>query len=249
MEQASIFKSNKSQAVRLPKPVALPESVKKVDVIVLGRARLLVPAGEAWDAWFDDPAAADPEGVLGAVTRASEIPDLPGTVRHVQVIHDDDPINKFAYDAVIREPWWMGPPAQRPPLVPKETVFRPILTFALNLVDLKNGMQSKPGEFVRRGHDYRIELCDAIRYTFDLSATEEQVERIEQVLRDREREWAARRMVAKRFASARSSVLEQLGHWGIDPEHAGFDQASMAKLAKGDISGLLSRFGTSGAPG
>ena len=31
MEQASVFKSNKSQAVRLPKPVALPESVKKVD--------------------------------------------------------------------------------------------------------------------------------------------------------------------------------------------------------------------------
>lgn len=59
MEQASIFKSNKSQAVRLPKPVALPESVKKVDVIVLGRARLLVPAGEAWDAWFDDAGVSD----------------------------------------------------------------------------------------------------------------------------------------------------------------------------------------------
>ena len=53
MEQASVFRSNKSQAVRLPKPVALPESVKKVDVIVLGRARLLVPAGETWGTWFD----------------------------------------------------------------------------------------------------------------------------------------------------------------------------------------------------
>ncbi len=55
MEQASVFKSNKSQAVRLPKPVALPESVTKVDVIPLGRARLIVPAGEAWDSWFDGP--------------------------------------------------------------------------------------------------------------------------------------------------------------------------------------------------
>jgi len=53
MERASVFKSNKSQAVRLPKPVSLPETVKQVDIIPLGRARLIVPAGEAWDSWFD----------------------------------------------------------------------------------------------------------------------------------------------------------------------------------------------------
>ena len=53
MEQASVFKSNKSQAVRLPKPVALPETVTKVDIIPLGRARLIVPAGEGWQTWFD----------------------------------------------------------------------------------------------------------------------------------------------------------------------------------------------------
>jgi antitoxin VapB len=53
MERARVFKSNKSQAVRLPKAVALPDSVTLVDVIALGRARLLVPAGEAWDSWFE----------------------------------------------------------------------------------------------------------------------------------------------------------------------------------------------------
>ncbi len=53
MERASVFKSNKSQAVRLPKSVSLPETVKQVDIISLGRARLIVPAGEAWDSWFD----------------------------------------------------------------------------------------------------------------------------------------------------------------------------------------------------
>jgi len=53
MEQASVFKSNKSQAVRLPKPVALPDSVKRVDIIPLGCARLIAPAGTAWDSWFD----------------------------------------------------------------------------------------------------------------------------------------------------------------------------------------------------
>ena len=53
MEQATVFKTNKSQAVRLPKPVALPDDVKRVDIIPLGRGRLIVPAGEAWDSWFD----------------------------------------------------------------------------------------------------------------------------------------------------------------------------------------------------
>ena len=53
MNQGSVFKSNRSQAVRLPKSVAFPEDVKRVDVIVLGSARLLAPAGEAWTTWFD----------------------------------------------------------------------------------------------------------------------------------------------------------------------------------------------------
>ena len=39
--------------VRLPKSVAFPDDVRKVDVIVLGNARLLAPAGEAWATWFD----------------------------------------------------------------------------------------------------------------------------------------------------------------------------------------------------
>jgi uncharacterized membrane protein len=200
-----------------------------------------------WDRWFSNSAAVDPAGILGMVDRADRIPALPRTVRHVQVIHNDDPINKFSYDAVVRAPWWMGPPETRPPGVPRETLFRPVVTFILNLVDLKNGMNSKPGTFLRIGHDYRIELCDAIRFTFDLPATDEQVARIEQALRDREREWAARRMVAKRFASARTSVMGQLTKWGVDPSTLGLDEESAAKLARGDISGLLSHLGTSGS--
>ena len=56
MYHSTVFKNNKSQAVRLPKPVALPEPVKKVDIIRLGHARLIAPAGEASDSWFDGPA-------------------------------------------------------------------------------------------------------------------------------------------------------------------------------------------------
>lgn len=53
MEQGAVFQSNRSQAVRLPKAVALPEDVKRVDVVALGRARIITPAGESWDSWFD----------------------------------------------------------------------------------------------------------------------------------------------------------------------------------------------------
>ena len=59
MERAGVFKSNQSQAVRLPKAVALPETVKQVDIVTLGRSRLIAPAGEAWDSWFDGEGVTD----------------------------------------------------------------------------------------------------------------------------------------------------------------------------------------------
>jgi antitoxin VapB len=55
MKSGAVFKSNTSQAVRLPKEVALPDSVKRVDIIPMGRGRLIVPVGEGWNSWFDEP--------------------------------------------------------------------------------------------------------------------------------------------------------------------------------------------------
>ncbi|WJD90449.1 toxin-antitoxin system antitoxin VapB (plasmid) [Serratia marcescens] len=51
--ETTVFLSNRSQAVRLPKAVALPEDVKRVEVIAVGRTRIITPAGEGWDSWFD----------------------------------------------------------------------------------------------------------------------------------------------------------------------------------------------------
>jgi antitoxin VapB len=59
MEHSTVFKSNKSQAIRLPKPVSLPESVKKVDIIKIGNSRLISPAGGSWDSWFDGEGVSD----------------------------------------------------------------------------------------------------------------------------------------------------------------------------------------------
>ena len=43
MESAKLFTINKNQAVRFPKAVALPSSVKEVMIIPLGRGRLVLP--------------------------------------------------------------------------------------------------------------------------------------------------------------------------------------------------------------
>ena len=60
MAKASVFKSNKSQAVRLPKSVALPDEVKRVDVVAIGKTRILTPEGTSWEEWFDgDPVTDD----------------------------------------------------------------------------------------------------------------------------------------------------------------------------------------------
>lgn len=59
MEQGAVFKSNRSQAIRLPKAAALPDDVKRVDVVAVGRTRIIAPAGEAWDSWFDGAGVSD----------------------------------------------------------------------------------------------------------------------------------------------------------------------------------------------
>ena len=37
----------------MPKAAALPDDVKRVDVIAIGRTRIITPAGESWDSWFE----------------------------------------------------------------------------------------------------------------------------------------------------------------------------------------------------
>lgn len=51
--QTKIFKSNRSQAVRLPKAVAFSESVKDVTIIVDKNKRIIVPTRQSRDDWFD----------------------------------------------------------------------------------------------------------------------------------------------------------------------------------------------------
>jgi antitoxin VapB len=52
MTRSTVFTSNRSQAVRLPKPVAFPEGVHQVEVVKVGRNRMISPAGLRWDELF-----------------------------------------------------------------------------------------------------------------------------------------------------------------------------------------------------
>jgi antitoxin VapB len=53
--KTKLFKSNRSQAVRLPKEVAFSESIKDVEIIAIGNKRIISPSGQSWDEWFDSP--------------------------------------------------------------------------------------------------------------------------------------------------------------------------------------------------
>lgn len=51
----TVFQSNRTQAVRLPKAVAFPESVSQVNIVAIGSSRLVTPVIPTWDDWFARP--------------------------------------------------------------------------------------------------------------------------------------------------------------------------------------------------
>ncbi len=52
MTTSTVFTNNRSQAVRLPAEMRFPDSVKKVDVRVVGMERVIAPAESARDSFF-----------------------------------------------------------------------------------------------------------------------------------------------------------------------------------------------------
>lgn len=52
MAISPVFNNNRTQAVRLPAEMRFPDSVKKVEVRVAGRERIIAPAESTWDSFF-----------------------------------------------------------------------------------------------------------------------------------------------------------------------------------------------------
>ena len=60
MARSTVFKTNKTQAVRLPKAVAFPEDVREVEIIKRGHTQIISPVGRRWDDFFlDGPRVSD----------------------------------------------------------------------------------------------------------------------------------------------------------------------------------------------
>ncbi len=57
--KTKVFKSNKTQAVRLPKAVAFDDDVSTVEIVARGNTRIITPVGESWGQWFDGVAVSD----------------------------------------------------------------------------------------------------------------------------------------------------------------------------------------------
>ncbi len=55
LARTSLFLSNRSQAVRLPKSVAFGETVREVVIVTDGPRRIIAPADAVWDDFFDAP--------------------------------------------------------------------------------------------------------------------------------------------------------------------------------------------------
>jgi antitoxin VapB len=53
MSVGTVFINNRTQAVRLPVDVRLPEGVHKVDIRVRGNERIISPLGQTWDSFFN----------------------------------------------------------------------------------------------------------------------------------------------------------------------------------------------------
>ena len=131
--------------------------------------------------------------------------------------------------------------------MPRETRFRPITSFVLALVDLLNGMNMKPGEFHRVGHDYRIDLRESLQRTFELTATPVQERRIEEALRAREEEWAVTRLIARTGDKALRNLRRTLDSWGKDSVNIELGELPLETQASSRLLDYLNgRLGTGG---
>lgn len=52
MSIGTVFVNNRTQAVRLPLDVRLPDGVNKVEIRARGNERILAPLGQSWDSFF-----------------------------------------------------------------------------------------------------------------------------------------------------------------------------------------------------
>jgi uncharacterized membrane protein len=104
-------------------------------------------------------------------------------LKYIMITHDDDPVARFSASLLIQAPEWLLRDAERPKSIPKSAHYRTPTTFVQTLVDMKNALKPIPGNFVADGHDYRGDLADFIRFTYDMDINDSQYIKINKALR------------------------------------------------------------------
>lgn len=150
-----------------------------------------MPQLARWSAaGLDRPGQLTPEGTVGVFDRWEELEQLTPAerdqLRIVQLSHDNDPITLMTPTLLYREPDWLGHPRGRN--VPEGQRWYPIVTGVQTMIDAANAMRNSPGEFRSTGHDYRADTARFVAEGYRLPYTEEQLAKVEALLRQLEKE-------------------------------------------------------------
>ncbi len=52
MTISTLFTNNRTQAVRLPAELRIPDNIKRVEVRAIGNERIISPVNQSWDSFF-----------------------------------------------------------------------------------------------------------------------------------------------------------------------------------------------------
>lgn len=151
------------------------------------------------------PSVREQRGLQYATGREQALQARPG---HLNVTHPTDPVALADPSSLVRHQvdYWGRPTGTHVP----------VISFLVELADVKNAMNLRPGEFTPSpGHDYRYDTAAAVARAYGLSFEKEEL--VEKALRERELQWSVRRLLARRIGAARDTVLGQLKSWGVDP--------------------------------
>ena len=199
------------------------------------------PAESKWaEQWRLDPERYDPNGEVVEISNQGEYEALDeeqrAKVRHVLLTHHDDPIPKFSAALIVQEPEWMKQGPDRTPALPEFVKWYPLTSFTSTLVDMKNAMDVKPGQFEGWGHDYRLDIPRLTLEAYGLDMPEDAYNRMYAAVEKRELDWAQNRLVSEQFAQAQEAINRQLSSWQVQPVEAPRPMGTQPASPAGSVS-------------
>ena len=169
-------------------------------------------------------------------------PEEHDRIRFLLLQNGDDPIPKFGPQVLWRRPDWLGPASMRQVGAPKGTHWVPITTYLMTFLDMMNALVPTPGTFAQGGHDYRAVLPKALRETWRLDASDIQMERVNQALRQRELAWelyrdwaAANAKSAQDVDKAREKALKEATRYAGYP----VDETTLQEIVNLGLNPIL----------